>query len=1270
MRAFVQESSNLEVGATMLVHCNDHGDRRFPRARFVLASALLGLLLLVASPGSARPSISAVGATHAALAAPVARIGIHLTTAMSRAGKIERSARVAGSGSPDDTPALGGPDHMLGFAPFPTRAIPHVAGGVTSYPFGQGVYLEERGPYSALEHGDALSPYFATVIGDKMMKFGGGSAANIMLANSCTSSSYLPSDWYNQNNICQMWDGVMKSSPAALVTNPVTLQPNPYYNENNIDDPGVKGYNFSFWLPANSPPVLIKILDPYDQCRVPNKPSGNVLGLAGDGSGNAVVVSSQFIDQCSTGYFGDINQNAGNGMWQITGQQYATALQLTLSQPYVHLVYPINPAVAPIDTNPSGVNITMSDPALASPPACPDGSDRGSDGSTGVPATVQCLGNGQIFGDDSLDGTGHGQHAFQWFSYAQVQNTSSIAQNVRLTINSVCTASPANGGNIRCGTGGNNFSLAVCKSDGTAAFVGQQGAAGAWTAGQTLGGGSGLGAATGVDLGCADPNYNTSDGYGCADGTITCYHVNAIFAVTLETLQPAAGHTYIPLTQVDNGYAGSTLSIRLFDAGDVACAGCTGLSNTLGVLAPNDDPTNLPRSNFSQSYGLDLTAPAYSGYSQIGYGRSATSVNKFFGYDPAYGCTDYNATDYGPTGPTDWPHSPPICPALNSGNLYADAVEATNSTGNLFANDTWMHFHVPISATYDPATFMPAGNSSWKMSYNISAITGTPMAVDTTTWEVSVDHRPVLIALGSSANPSLVGQSVTLSATVSPAAPSNVTPSGSVTFFDYNLSLGTSTLDGTGRASVSTSALTAGSHNITVRYSGDNYFLNTQPGSPMVQVVDAPSTSTPTATATAIPGSGMLGGASAATSGQINLTTQGTADWAHWGLIAASSFTHKAGVSGQIPTFTLPTGGTVTRYTLYGSGYTWSDGTPVASASTIYGLYLSGVGHAFQLVLPADNATAHTLKLYLALTKAQAQLSATLSDGSAAPYTNIVDNTTGSTFRTYTITYQAGSPGQTLTIAWTMLADHGSGYVQLHAAALALAPAATPTSTGTATSTSTSTATATSTVTSTATATPTNTVTATATATSTAIPAALNGSSATTSGAVNLTTLGTADWAHWGLTTVASFDHKAAVTQQIPTYTLTNGGTVGRAGLYTNNYVWSDGTPTLSGSTPTGLYLGGAGHGFQLVLPADNSTARTIKLYLGLNKVQAKLSATLSDGSAAPFTDTVDNPTGITYRTYTLTYRAAGPGQILTVTWSLLTDHGSGSMQLHAATLS
>jgi Flp pilus assembly protein TadG len=664
----------------------------------------------------------------------------------------------------DDPIPLGAPDHMLGFPGFPTRAIPHVVGGVTSYPFGQGFTLELKAPYEGLEHGDAFSPYFANLVGDSMLETNGSGTAHMMLDNSCTSSSYLPTQTYNLNNICSMWDGTNQSSILNVLahTSSVTLQPNPYFNQNNSDDctPGsppvcVQGYNFSFSIPAstvpaNAPTVLIKILDPYDECMSPAAPTGNISGLNSNGSGSAVIYGSQFIDQCSTSYFGEAAQNGNSGNYQVIGQQYAAALQLTLSQPYVHLIYPINPAVAPLDTH-FGVTINMSDPAMASPPPCQDTSSSGSDGSTGVPATLQCLGNGQIFGGDTAAGSPlHALHAFQWFTYAAVRNTSTSDQNVRLTIKSVCMTSPTYFPSKRCGTGGNNFSLAICKTDSTAAFVGQQNAAGAWAGAGVNGGGSGLGAATGIDIGCADPNYNNGDGYGCKDGTITCYHVNAINAFTIETLQQSAGPAFIPLAAVDKHYAGSTLQVRLYDAGDVGCSGCSGLSNTISVLGPGDDPLSLPNSSFSESYGLDITSPKNSGYSNTGNGRGNTapnSSNKFFGYDATYGCTDYDADKYGPSGPlsTDVPMivPPVICPSL-TGTLYPKAVQVANDSGHAFTNGTWMTFHVPIAANYDPQNFTPVGSSWWKVYYNLTATSGnSPTANDTTTWQVVSGASPV-----------------------------------------------------------------------------------------------------------------------------------------------------------------------------------------------------------------------------------------------------------------------------------------------------------------------------------------------------------------------------------------------------------------------------------------------------------------------------------------------------------------------------------------------
>ena len=68
----------------------------------------------------------------------------------------------------------------------------------------------------------------------------------------------------------------------------------------------------------------------------------------------------------------------------------------------------------------------------------------------------------------------------------------------------------------------------------------------------------------------------------------------------------------------------------------------------------------------------------------------------------------------------------------------------------------------------------------------------------------------------SSVNPSVMGQTVKFTATVTSPT---TKPTGTVTFMDGSTVLGTGTLAG-GKASYSTSSLSAGSHNITAVYSG------------------------------------------------------------------------------------------------------------------------------------------------------------------------------------------------------------------------------------------------------------------------------------------------------------------------------------------------------------------------------------------------------------------------------------------------------------------
>jgi hypothetical protein len=170
--------------------------------------------------------------------------------------------------------------------------------------------------------------------------------------------------------------------------------------------------------------------------------------------------------------------------------------------------------------------------------------------------------------------------------------------------------------------------------------------------------------------------------------------------------------------------------------------------------------------------------------------------------------------------------------------------------------------------------------------------------------------------------------------------------------------------------------------------------------------------------------------------GPINLTSQGTLDWAHWGQTSTTSFEHKAAVTQQISNFSLPNGGATGHYAVYPSGYSWSDGTPVASATSNYGVYLTGQGHAFQITVPADNLAARTLRLYVGQYQVAARLTATLSDGSALPYTETFDTHLGASARYYTINYRAGIPGQTLTVVYSLLTDNATGNIQLHAATL------------------------------------------------------------------------------------------------------------------------------------------------------------------------------------------------------------------------------------------
>ncbi|MBZ5626105.1 MAG: hypothetical protein LAQ69_46580, partial [Acidobacteriia bacterium] len=171
---------------------------------------------------------------------------------------------------------------------------------------------------------------------------------------------------------------------------------------------------------------------------------------------------------------------------------------------------------------------------------------------------------------------------------------------------------------------------------------------------------------------------------------------------------------------------------------------------------------------------------------------------------------------------------------------------------------------------------------------------------------------------------------------------------------------------------------------------------------------------------------------------------------------------------------------------------------------------------------------------------------------------------------------------------------------------------------------------------------------------------AITGGGTASAAAVDLTAVGTSDWAQW-----PGYDGNAAGNEQISDFAF-----LGIANNVYNNdprtLAWSDGTTTVCGSSTQGVSVSGTSNGFLVTVPAD-TTNRTLNVYVGGWNSRGMLTAHLSDGSAPDFVDAGFSSTGQYDVVYTLTYYAASPGQQLTVLWTLFS--GGGNVALQGAAL-
>lgn len=184
---------------------------------------------------------------------------------------------------------------------------------------------------------------------------------------------------------------------------------------------------------------------------------------------------------------------------------------------------------------------------------------------------------------------------------------------------------------------------------------------------------------------------------------------------------------------------------------------------------------------------------------------------------------------------------------------------------------------------------------------------------------------------------------------------------------------------------------------------------------------------------------------SAPTTAMVDLSKEGTIDWAHWGWGIASDFDHKATGNALISNYMLRNTLTATQYGDGRVGYKWNDGQSGfgqranSMGPSTTGVYVTGIGDGASVTVPATNRPSH-VRFYVGGYQATGQVKIQLSDGSAPDFEDHSYGSINDRFNVvYDVEYEAGSANQTLLLSWTMMAGDPGGNVTLQSATL-LAP--------------------------------------------------------------------------------------------------------------------------------------------------------------------------------------------------------------------------------------
>jgi RHS repeat-associated protein len=298
----------------------------------------------------------------------------------------------------------------------------------------------------------------------------------------------------------------------------------------------------------------------------------------------------------------------------------------------------------------------------------------------------------------------------------------------------------------------------------------------------------------------------------------------------------------------------STGSNTLYCSGTWTGEHVNGTVSTPDIVVPVEiQPTlSMTASPTSSIYGQSVTFTAtissgptgsisfYNGSTAIGsgtisgttatYTTSTLAAGSYSVYASYPGSSTYMAVSSNTVAVTVSQATPSISVTSSTNpSTYGSSVTFTASvpsgdtnTVTLYNGSTALGTATPSSGTATVvSSSLPAGSDSVTASI---AAGGNYAANTSSAITQTVNQAVPSISLASSANPSSFGTSVTFTATFPSGS------SGTVTFYDHGLSIGTATISGT-TATLATNALIVGSHVITASWPGNANFYSGESGS-------------------------------------------------------------------------------------------------------------------------------------------------------------------------------------------------------------------------------------------------------------------------------------------------------------------------------------------------------------------------------------------------------------------------------------------------------